>query len=116
MKIEPKTQHRIDQIYIICLAVIIFGTVANFLVITNNDCKMPVNERIYWRDSAFVSHPERYFPIEDNATIPYKSLGDVLPLSNYGAFSIGDALIITGLIGMAFNLSFQVRRLEWGVK
>lgn len=87
---------------IVCLIIFYIGIALNFVAVKSNDCKMPVYNEIM--DCELESH----IYTTNKSEINYFHLTDIINMYGY-AFSIGDILIILGIIGfITFYINYWV--------
>ncbi len=76
--------------------IIILGASANFIVIQNNDRKMPV-----WTN--YNINSDKHFVIRDVLEVEYLHFADIYSIKNQ-AWSLGDFLLIGGIMLMSISL------------
>lgn len=85
------------------LTLVILGTVMQYKVIINNNCRMPV------LDSPNAEDSERHFNYLDKSEIEYWYLSDIIGVENE-RISIGDILIWMGyILILAFSIRYLIK-------
>jgi len=84
------------------LMIIIFGVIINYIAFSSNGFQMPVKTNYQFNDGF-------HFSYQDSSKIKLWLLTDIFNIKNIIVFSLGDVIILLGIISLFIN-QFKVFR------
>ena len=88
--------NRIEILFVVLLNIAIFGMIFNFLAITNNYCKMPIQTS----HDFFIDNEHSIF--QNKSEVKFYYFTDIFGIDGMLMFSLGDFLMFLGTWGVAF--------------